>query len=632
MLNSNRISLLLNLLALFLIGVIEAYLVSGDFNIRMALPPQDESPIAHSIYYINPGQFYLDAYMNVWSPIAIKSLINWFPALMMQYFDIDPNIFFVLFILLQTSLMVVSIYLLVIFTFHDRMLAWFSAIFILIWRPHWINIALISGLDWMPYANWFALPFILLGIAFTVNRQNIIGIIFIVFSGLIHPIMASLGLLMVIFLHTKKISDWQYKSKAFAVAIIVISLAITFISINESGENQVDITKLLSNPHINPISAGFPYGVAALSNALIWIIALYAIAFSGAGKNLSAIKILVCSGGVVIITCLVHFSSIALEIGPIINLILTRSSILAILITIPFVLNRLISEMSNLNPLRVLGALIVVFSCSAISLVGIALLEPPKIKGEVFKNNSRLSFIRNIVGSFFLGVALIRHYPEGYALIESVVPIELSVMLPWIMSDNRKYLFNTLLLIPLIFIILINLLCLKLILKKYFYIFKKYSGYVNITLVMVSLLLVGTLENISTSRNELSIEAIDYYKAQIWALENSHVNSAFINTGVWPTIAWRGVARRQTVSTFYIGGVYRSSEYAKQYNSRMDSFKNKHGINNNDANEWNLLNEKDWLEFRREFGGDYLVRRAEHKILSFTIVYKNDNFLIYSFL
>jgi hypothetical protein len=179
---------------------------------------------------------------------------------------------------------------------------------------------------------------------------------------------------------------------------------------------------------------------------------------------------------------------------------------------------------------------------------------------------------------------------------------------------------------------LINLLCLKLILKKYFYIFKKYSGYVNITLVMVSLLLVGTLENISTSRNELSIEAIDYYKAQIWALENSHVNSAFINTGVWPTIAWRGVARRQTVSTFYIGGVYRSSEYAKQYNSRMDSFKNKHGINNNDANEWNLLNEKDWLEFRREFGGDYLVRRAEHKILSFTIVYKNDNFLIYSFL
>ncbi|MDB5551026.1 MAG: hypothetical protein JWL86_1010 [Rhizobium sp.] len=632
----NGTRILLDLALIAILGMIQTWFIVGDFDVRLSQPPIDESPVAHAYFFANPGDFALDAYMKIWSHVAMSSAINWLPAFALKYLTVPPELFFALFTLLQTAALGCTSYYFALVAFNSRGVGWLSAVFIFMWRPHWVNLALVGGLDWMPYANWMTLPFLILAAAWVIQGRLKSSVVSLAAGALIHPIMAVIATL---FVAAYVVTERNIKGRTLLLGAVV-GLTVCVVgyipaAISTSGLTTaappLQAGTLLANAHIYPPGAGYPFGVAALVNGLIWTVAMFMLALSGsAGASRQSRWFLVCAGSITAATCALHVFSVLVLFAPVLNLILTRSSIVLLLLCVPFVMSRLACDLGSASPIRIIASLTLLFSCSTLSLIGVLALTPPDAgagtKGGIGKV---LKWAGGAVSILTSTIVLARHVPGYSGRIDETLLFWMDGTIPWLLSDNRAHLFSWKLFIGSAAAVTLASILVRSSWGENFVAQPKRTLYAvrfAVLAVASSMIVAMSSENAATGVQETTGIARDYYDAQLWARDHSPRGSAFINAGLVP-LAWRGVSHRQTIVTYGVGTVYLSTVEAQDYNTRMADFKTR---NLTDASEtWEKLDENQWRDFKSKFGGDYLVRKAAWNSLAFPIAYANPSFVIY---
>lgn len=611
-----------DLIALALLGAGQALLLARNFGVRLSQPPIDESPVAHAYFFAQPESFNLDAYMNVWSHVAMGSIMNWAPAFLFKYLSVPPEFFFALFVILQTAGLGCASYYLAISAFKSRSIGWLTALFVLMWRPHFFNLALIGGLDWMPYANWLALPCLVMAAAMSIERRTTASASWLIVGALIHPIMALMTAAMVA-LHIVTMQNLSgraiFTAAALSISVCVVGFLPGYIATSGLASAPAEAELLLSNPHVYPPGAEYPFGIAALVNGLCWTVGLFVIALSGmASASRESRSFLVCAGTTTFVLCALHVLAVLFQVGPVLNVIFSRSSILLLLLATPFAMSRVANDLASTSIARVVASLVLVFHCSSLSLLGVIALSP--IQRDARFNIIKWAGVVIALATSF--VLLLSHVPEFQVTVHNNLLAWMDGWKPWLLTWNRLSLFDWKLFLGCTAVIVaVNILGRMLPMREA----------TRFCLLLAPLIAAMTIsassDNLEKGVEETTGVFRDLYDAQIWARDHTQSGSAFINTGLAP-LAWRGVSHRQTVVTYKVGVVYVSTPEAKNYNVRMADFRQRNSIT--DPDNWLALDEHQWRAFKSEFGGDFLVRRADWRALSFPIVYSNTSFVIYS--
>jgi hypothetical protein len=398
-----------------------------------------------------------------------------------------------------------------------------------------------------------------------------------------------------------------------------------------TAANPIQAGSLLANPHIYPPGAGYPFGVAALVNGLAWTVAMFLLALTGSGgASRQSRWFLVCAGSVTAATCALHVFSILVLFAPVMNLILTRSSIVLLLLCVPFVMKRLVDDLGSASPVRIVASLTFLFSCSTLSMIGVLALAPPNARAGAKGGIGRLmKWAGSAVSILTSTIVLARHVPGYSKRIDETLLFWMDTTITWLLSDNRVHLFSWKLFIGSAAAVTFATILIRSSWGKNFVAPSKrtlYAARFSVLAVACSMIVAMSSENAATAAQETTGMAHDYYDAQLWARDHSPQGSAFINAGLAP-LTWRGVSHRQTIVTYGVGAIYLSTVEAQDYNRRMTDFKTR---NMTDASEaWEKLDENQWRDFKSKFGGDYLVRKAAWNPLVFPIAYANASFVVY---
>ncbi|MGM4872186.1 hypothetical protein AB7645_13290 [Bradyrhizobium sp. 956_D2_N1_5] len=619
---------------LALLSTVEVWLLVRDFGVRLSQPPIDEGPVAHAYYFANPGNFSLDAYMTVWTHVGMSSVTNWLPAFLFKYLSVPPEIFYALFVILQAAGLSCACYYFAMTLFKSRGISWLTALFVLMWRPHFFSPALIGGLDWMPYANWLALPCLIMAAAMVVQERVRSSTIWLAVGAAIHPIMALIATMFVLaYIVTQRGLNVRTVLLAAGAgsAVLLVAYVPGYISTRGLATISMSAKALLNNAHIYPLGAEYPYGLAAFINGIFWTVGLFLLGLSGlAGASRQARWFLFSAGAMTGLACALHVLAVILQFAPVMNLILSRACILLLLVSIPFVVRRLVADLASGSPLRVIAALLLLFNCCTLSILGLVALSlrPAEIAGN--RVRTAFAWMGSAVALVTSVVLLVRHVPGYSAAVDQKLLFWMGSTIGWMLTENRLSLFRWDLFIACTAVIalasifartswgrdLIALPARKLVEFR-----------AAVAVVACALIVAMSLDNAATGLAETTGVHRDLYDAQVWARDHARPGSAFINTGLAP-LAWRGVSRRQTVVTYFVGNVYVSTPEAQKYNARLTDFKTRNMIVDG-SESWARLDENQWRAFKSEFGGDYLVRKAGWNSLSFPVVFSNHSFVIY---
>ncbi|MBL0189759.1 MAG: hypothetical protein IPP97_28910 [Candidatus Obscuribacter sp.] len=137
---------------------------------------------------------------------------------------------------------------------------------------------MICGLDWATYANWVALPFLLIGFALALKRQTVKCSLALLMGVLIHPIMGGLAVLLTALFYLATVSAQSRLRtiiKCFLLLLLTFAVVQIPISISTAGlhfttdVNRHDI--LMHNIHATPWLNRYPYGIATFVASLICI-------------------------------------------------------------------------------------------------------------------------------------------------------------------------------------------------------------------------------------------------------------------------------------------------------------------------------------------------------------------------
>lgn len=619
---------------LALLSTVEVWLLVRDFGVRLSQSPIDESPVAHAYFFANPGDFSLDAYMKVWSHVAISSVTNWLPAFLFKYLSVPPGIFFALFVILQAAGLSCACYCFAMALFKSRGISWLTALFVLMWRPHFFSPALIGGLDWMPYANWLALPCLIMAAATVIEGRVGSSTMWLGVGAAIHPIMALIATMFVVaYVLTQRRLDFSTLLLAAGVGAVVLLVAYVpgYISTRGLATISMSAKALLNNAHIYPLGAEYPYGLAAFINGIFWTVGLFLLGLSGLnGASKQARWFLFSAGAMTGVACALHALAVIFQFAPVMNLILSRACILLLLVSVPFVMRRVVADLVSGSALRVIAALLLLFNCCTLSILGLVALSSYPAGAAGSRVRTALAWLGSAVAFVTSAILLVRHVAGYSTAVDHNVLFWMGQTIGWMLTENRLNLFRWDLLIPCAAMIALasilartswgqDLIALP---ARQIVEFR-----VAVAVVACALIVAMSLDNDAVGLAETTGEHRDLYDAQVWARDHTQPGSAFINTGLAP-LAWRGVSRRQTIVTYAVGNVYVSTPEAQSYNARMADFKTRNMIVD-DSEGWARLDENQWRAFKSEFGGDYLVRKAGWNSLSFPVVFANHSFVVY---
>jgi hypothetical protein len=628
----------IDLAALASISIISTLVLERDFQVRLCQILEDESLVAHTHFFKHPEHFRLDAEFNSWSPIALSSLLNWLPAQLSQLTNIQPLVFFVAALLIQNSGIVCSTYLLGrSLTFNQptsRTLSLLAAIFVLAWHPQWLNASLIRGLDWMPYSNWFALPFSLGSFYYIVQKSPLKSWLFICISTLIHPILGGLTSLPVT-LYAILATNQKHRFRticfclvmtALLVALVLIPISISTASLQfVSDNNRSQI--LQHNIHASPWRNHYPYGISSLIasltySALFSIIAL--LPAPGYDKSSKGRLFMWCTLVVVASATFIHFSASALGLTSIQNLIASRSTILLLMVATPLAVWKCWTALLKGNIYNTVAVLLFIFYVNPLTLFAATLtIISTRLNSTPYSH--LLKFACQLISMLTTLVVLCWLNPAWTNQITAAIlsPI-LGVFLQQMMSEYRLSIFDWRVFL---LSLAITLLLKKLIERRR--ISENHFEWFLCLTIASALCFCSITENRKIGKREVN-ETLPYCQMQLWVRDNTPPDSSFILVNPTNSMAWRGLTERQIITINPIGQIYKSTKIARDYNKRLSAFWEKaHTIQLNDYQHSLDIDTASWLSFAREFGGDYIVRRADWPILNLPICYKNETFIIF---
>ena len=628
-------------LVLALISIICTQVLASNWTVRLTQAPQDETCVAHSLFFANRLLFCNDIYFTTWSPTALSSIINWLPALLFKYANCPPMFAFVALTFLQNLLLPLSMFRLATVVTKSRFIGWLSAGFVMLWLPHHWNMALIGGLSFLPYANWIALPLLIFCIASILEGKQKTAILLLILSSTIHPIMSTLCAASCC-LYIILTRDSQSKPMTFLKVVCIgaaatlpslISIAISTRGIDYLPDSDRFET-LLGNPHVAPWKAGFPYGVSAFAAGIITTLS---VAISGFAilKEVStpARKMFISIATVTGLSILTHVAAALMRFPPLLNMINTRSTILFILIGLPYALLFVCRSLESKKMGIVFPSLVLLSAASPLSFAALASAVAGIRMASFKKNGARiLSFVLQIFAFLVAAYVTLMRTPIR-PTIDHMLPPQVNQVLLFLIADPKQPHFTN------------HVICLAAAGLVFLFLEgATRSGapgnsplrYRRIYAQAACLLLIFAWcieSSHGLRKTEVRKPDKDYAEIQIWARENTLPGDSFVLLAASPQNAWRGVAERPMVFPTKVGEVYKSTALAQQYNNRLKRFYERFGINIEAPDFSNDLLKKltaaDWRDFAQQFKAQYLVTQTSWTPLNLPVAGQNAHYIIY---
>lgn len=590
---SSRTGKVLSYLLLAMIACVITMTRVGDWNIRMAMVSADDGLQAASIYFARTKDFAADVYMQAWVPMTFASAATWIPAFAYKYLHIHPAFFFEALTIGQAVGLALAMFHFSLVVTRSQILAWLTATMTICWHPQFLNLALLGGLEWMPYANWIALPFLVFAFSSIYQDHRFRSYASLLIGTLIHPIMGLLATALVapfIAYEGLMAKNLRLIVEAASASAIVALFAVVPVTLSTHGVSFVHghIVWLLNNQHVRPWGAEYPYGIASFVSSALCIGALVALANTRDRFFIVAL----------VMTCIMtaaHFLAVLLLISQAMEIIASRSTILLVLAALPFVAANLWDAVRSGNPAKITTVAIAMFRANAITLIAATLA----VRG---------GRIGAVIGAT-MSVAVV----IGHLLSASGVAI-LGPGAPWLLGNQNLVSFSWIGLA-------IGLAGAALASRSYL----RAGG----AMIVAALLVSAGLGAYMTKIYPLSSpQYADYAAAQIWARDNTPPNSTFTLLQTVPEYSWRTLSERPVVAALPIFTAYRLPSSANDYNNRLFAFHLQKTSSEN-LNDLRDLDETYWQAFAKEFGADFLVRRTDWPALDFPEVYHNPSFLIY---
>lgn len=586
-----------------LIGLIAFFVVIfriHDWQARLAMVSGDDSLAAISFYFARRTEFANDAYIQAWAPVALASIINWLPALAYKFVGVHPSVFFVTFTVSQFLFLAPAMFYLAMALTRSRTVAWLTAAFTIIWQPNWWNLALIGGLDWMPYANWFALPLLIYAFASAVNNQRWKAYASLLTAGLIHPIMGMLATIIVaayIAYVALPVRDTRRVLEAAASVVLIGVLSSMPMLISTYGveflpQNRIDA--LLGNPHVRPWGAEYPYGFSALLSHVLYLVSISILAWS---KNIFFRVSLVVTSTMI----LAHLASVLLEIPEVMTVIASRASTLIVLIALPLAIATLWETLGSGSRLTIIPILALFFRATPLTAVAAALA----VRGGT---------VGAAVGTLISVLVLATQTSISPIIDAAIMKPLLGDTIPWTLSLFRlSYFFWGALGVGLIGTLLA----------------RAGARSPGVFLIVISLIYASLSGAKITGQQETSATYKDYKDAQLWARTETSPASGFILLETVPENSWRSLSERPVTSPVRIGMPYGLAKVTADHNAHLNRFYAQMNLTGLDENQLKSMKENFWLAFAKEFSVNYLVRPAAWPKLGLAEAYRNASFVIY---
>jgi hypothetical protein len=566
----------------------------SDWQTRLAMVSGDDSLAAVAFCFAHPLEFAKDAYIQAWAPIALASMQNWLPALAYKYVGIHPSVFFVGITVGQIVGLALAMFCLAKIMTDSRSVAWITAMLTILWRPNWWNLALISDLDWMPYANWGALPFLVYAFASVVNGRRVRAYICLLVAAMIHPIMGMLGTIIAVAYIAHEAFPTRNVRRVVEAAMAAVAIGalsgipilIATSGIAFSPEDQ--LPKLLGSYHVRPWGSGYPFSFFLL-NHLVYLLTLIVLAWSQ--NTLYRVSLVVSSAMI-----LVHVASVLVGISPVMTVIASRASILMVLIALPLAVATMWEALRTGPRLAVIPILAFVFQASPVNAVASALA----VKG---------GRIGAFVGAAFSALVLATHTPLA-PLVDRIARMLGDWTFSYLQLGN---LFWGALGAGLIGVLVARL-------------GHRRPG----TAIIVGAVAYAAISGARISgRNEVSGKYYDYKDAQVWARDHTEPGTLFVLLDTIPELAWRSLSERPAVSPLGVGTAYKTAKVGEDYNARLRSFYAQVGMKEFQESQLKIAKEDFWHAFANEFGASYMVRPVGWPPLALTEAYRSTSFVIY---
>jgi hypothetical protein len=262
-----NLNLAINLLLIFFIFTY-ALIGMRNLDLRMANLHEDDGPILYAQVFKAPYLFEDD--FQAGAPLQLRTLflvlssaMNWTPALLWRYLDIDPYLTTWIITLVQILSFGLSIYVLTAAMSQERAVRVLAVVFAYsagLWGWNPANYGSRSERFFSPYAAHLAIAPILLAFACLLHKRNKMALLLLTVAGLIHPNLALYaGAITGIYWLWQGIrnrsSATLYRLASLTVVMLIIILPALLVKITlpvDSLPRDEIITGMRHNQHLWP--------------------------------------------------------------------------------------------------------------------------------------------------------------------------------------------------------------------------------------------------------------------------------------------------------------------------------------------------------------------------------------------
>lgn len=648
-------------IVLCLLLILMCLLFTGDYKVFFANCLEDENPVLYAYFFQDPARFAGDMFATWAFTTGFITLINWIPALLLKAVGLAPEFTVWMLAVLQNIFLGFALFRYSLLITGRNDVAWLSVFFAYTALPWQWNLAHWGDIMQMPYEPQFVLPFLIWAGSAAISGRMVLTAIILAFSGLIHP---GLALYMVAFVGVFWVSQYAFKNwgkMAFGILILLVAAAFCYVPAKLLIFNNTD---QLSSSELMEVLRRFIHAVPwKLSNwwdSLFTLVGFLVLTVLSFRKRKEVHPVFTpfffsCLAASFLLALSQLFGIVA-GIPQLVQLLGLRATALVPTFAFPLVLLYLIDKIDGeqffirwVSLVTVflyvycgwgvfLGCIVALFLWDfSEGCAGIAKVNIPPSKAQWLHKLTWIIFICWIALLLF---TLLRTGRIAHIILQMLIPGGSSIPSP-----------NKTLIILIFFCAFLAWACnpnrdpvrqlseqRKLLAHVVLYgrQLRTTMGWGSLLTAICIIILIGFTMirawNIGEFTNEPFAKAL--CSAQLWARENTPENSNFITP-----LPWRVLSLRRKVSPVYDDStVYSGSRLSKQHQEKLLEFyglaENVQGklgyeIASATRSAYLKLDEEGILRFRRQFGGDYIARRATQLPLKFPEAYKNDQIIIY---
>lgn len=570
--------------------IVSTWLLIGDFAVWLANSVGDDSPAVFSRILLDPSLFAGDTIAPNARVYALGTIIHWGPALLLRFVGIAPEATSMLLVYLQNVLLGCAVWLVARAAGEDRTTAWMASLFTLAAEVYIWNLASFRSQMAVPYGAHLALSFLLLAVFSLLRARNAHASGWLCLAAVTHPTMTLLSLPPIALALMWSDRRWKQNLRRTAIVIVpcTIAIAVTVLLVRSTDFDlmsaQDQLAAMRGNVHMNPFST-MHFWTVLMPTAATFVV-MVSIAVSRLShlqpfyRALLAMAVLVMSG-----YAIAHVIAVRLGIIPVLTLIPLRFMSILVVWSMPLCMGALLDRIRNgdVTARWATGALLILHPLSPLgaywpALVSLLLGERWKIVKAMLLVGWLAAAVLLMAGSNIGGPLLFGSRISPSVLTAGLALSGVIAVLPRIIPGSR------------------------------------WLQPVPVLILLMPLLLLArsAIKGAETRGGAMR----DLYDAQHWARRSTPAGAAFI---IEPNISWRSISQRSARQVWPADAyVYSRSKASYDY---ARAVKAQHA-------RAPFRNEVDVLEFRKRFGGDYLVRHASRPPI-FRQVFRNDEFAIY---